>query len=84
PSGLGVVESRATIGGGSLPEETLPSRAISVRVADQAPQAIAARLRQHAPPVIPYITEDQVLLDLRTVPPDQDVALTSALRAISS
>ncbi|HEY3118754.1 MAG TPA: L-seryl-tRNA(Sec) selenium transferase, partial [Chloroflexota bacterium] len=46
PSGLGVVESRATIGGGSLPEETLPSRAISVRVADQAPQAIAARLRQ--------------------------------------
>jgi hypothetical protein len=53
-------------------------------VADQAPQAIAARLRQHAPPVIPYITEDQVLLDLRTVPPDQDVALTSALRAISS
>lgn len=82
PVGLTVKESRATIGGGSLPEETLPSRAISVRSATHAPQETAAILRQHAPPVIPYIADDHVLLDLRTVAPEEDPVLVDALRGL--
>jgi L-seryl-tRNA(Ser) seleniumtransferase len=74
-----VAEMQSTIGGGSLPGETIPS----VGVAVQAPSAdeLLARIRRcgrHA--VIGRIEADRVLLDLRTVHPDQDRRLGATLR----
>jgi L-seryl-tRNA(Ser) seleniumtransferase len=74
-----VADMQSTIGGGSLPGETIPSAGIAVRSpsADQ----LLARIRQcgrHA--VIGRIEADRVLLDLRTVHPDQDRRLGATLR----
>jgi L-seryl-tRNA(Ser) seleniumtransferase len=78
--GLGahVVQTRSTIGGGSLPGQTQPSWALGF--ASRAPDALAATLRRARPPVIGRIEHEQVLLDLRTVLPEHDELLLSAVR----
>ncbi len=72
-----VVQATSTVGGGALPGETLPTWAIAVST--PAPDALAAALRRGDPPVVGRILEGQLLLDLRTVPPEADGVLLSAL-----
>jgi L-seryl-tRNA(Ser) seleniumtransferase len=69
----------STVGGGSLPDETLPSRVVALRVASEA--ALAERLRHGTPPVVARLERDRLLLDLRTVLPEDDAALLAALTA---
>ncbi len=73
-----VIAGESTIGGGSLPGETLPTRLLALDV--PRPDAFAARLRGGDPPVIARIAADRVLLDPRTVLPGQDKPLLAALR----
>lgn len=75
-----VVPTRSTIGGGSLPGETLPSWALAPRV--ERPNAAAARLRAADPPIIARVAEDHLLLDPRTVFPDQDHLVIAALKEL--
>lgn len=74
------IDVRSTIGGGSLPGETLPSVALALggRSADRT----LAALRRGTPPVVGRIEGGRVVLDLRTVPPESDPALASAVAAI--
>jgi L-seryl-tRNA(Ser) seleniumtransferase len=72
-----VIPSTSTVGGGSLPGETLPTRAVAV--ATPAPDALAVALRHGDHPVIGRIADDQLLLDLRTVPAEADEALLEAV-----
>ena len=72
-----VVPAASTIGGGSLPGETLPTRAVAV--ATDAPDALAAALRRGEPPVVGRIADGQLLLDPRTVPAEADAALLRAV-----
>jgi L-seryl-tRNA(Ser) seleniumtransferase len=74
-----VVVATSTIGGGSLPGETLPTCALSVVCADV--DGLAAQLRAQKPPVVARIADGRLLLDPRTVAPDADTALLAALRA---
>jgi L-seryl-tRNA(Ser) seleniumtransferase len=74
---LGIVEMRATLGGGSLPGETLASIGIAIEAVQ--PAACLARLRARAPVVVARIAGGAVHLDLRTVDPGEDAALTTAL-----
>ena len=60
-----VIEGRSTIGGGSLPGETLPTKLVALTVA--RPDDFLARLRRGDPPVVARIEADQVVLDVRTV-----------------
>lgn len=71
--------AQATIGGGSLPGDTLPSVALAVPTGSVSRTARALRLGD--PPVVGRIQDDTLLLDLRTVPPQSDAALLTALRA---
>jgi L-seryl-tRNA(Ser) seleniumtransferase len=72
------------IGGGAAPTARLQSAAVSLRHATLQPQALLLALRQLEPPVIGRISEDQVLLDLRTVEPELDATLASLLQQIDS
>jgi len=67
--------TRAALGGGTTPEETLPSYGFGL----DGGQRLADRLRAEAPPVVARIEDDEVVLDLRTVFPDQDRSLEEAL-----
>jgi len=60
-----VLNGQSTIGGGSLPGETLPTKIVALTVDN--PDAFLARLRRSDPPVIARIENDRVVFDLRTV-----------------
>ncbi len=68
-----VLPGRSTVGGGSLPGETLPTRLVALAV--ESPAGVAARLRAGDPPVIGRIEDDRLLLDPRTVLPEQEALL---------
>jgi L-seryl-tRNA(Ser) seleniumtransferase len=81
-AGLGsgtVLHGRSTIGGGSLPGETLPTILLALPAA--SPNRLLARLRQSSPPVIARVEADQVVFDPRTVLPEQDEPLLAAIQA---
>ncbi len=75
------VPSRSAIGGGSLPEETLATWCLAL--ASRRPNVLAATLRRPPLdlwPVVSRVEHGSVLLDPRTVLPDQDEALLAAVR----
>jgi L-seryl-tRNA(Ser) seleniumtransferase len=76
---ISVVAAESTVGGGSLPGQTLPTRALALEV--PSPDALAARLRAANPPVVARIEDDRLLLDPRTVLPEQDTMLIEVVRA---
>jgi len=73
-----LVETQSTVGGGSLPEETQPSRGVTLlgRAA-----GIVAKLRAARPAVITRIVEGHVTMDLRAVLPEDDELLTRTVIA---
>lgn len=75
---LQVRNSVSTVGGGSLPGQTLPTKALAISAASV--DKLAEKLRRANPPVIARIADDQLWLDPRTVLPDQDKALIAALK----
>ena len=81
--GATTVPGRSTVGGGSLPGETLPTRLLSLDAAGAPGGAVglARRLRLGDPPVVARIHEDRVLLDPRTVAPEEEPRLLDAVRA---
>lgn len=72
-----VTAGHSAVGGGSLPGETLPTWCTAV--AAPSPDDLARRLRVHEPPVIALIQDDKLLLDPRTVQPDEEETLLQAL-----
>jgi len=76
-----VIETESTIGGGSLPEETQPSRAVALGARHGHANELAARLRATTPPVIARVIEDRVALDLRSVQAEDDELLARTVTA---
>ena len=77
-----VISGRSAIGGGSLPGETLPTWVLALSCEGDAggPERVMRRLREADPPVIARIEDDRVILDPRTVMPEEEEALVTALR----
>jgi len=75
-----VVLGQSMIGGGSLPEETLPTALIAVEIS--APSDAARALRLGDPAVVSRVQDDLLLLDLRTVLPREEEALIARLREV--
>jgi L-seryl-tRNA(Ser) seleniumtransferase len=78
-AGATAVELRSTIGGGSLPGETLPSWGVALRV--RSPDRVVAALRRGTPCVIARVEAGRVILDLRTVLEDPLERLPGAIAA---
>jgi L-seryl-tRNA(Ser) seleniumtransferase len=80
-AGASVVDGRSMVGGGSLPEESVPTRLLSIPPQPHLPiDDLARRLRLHDPPVIGRVEHDRLLLDPRTVQPAEDAAVAQALK----
>lgn len=67
-------------GGGSTPEQALPTWLIAV---DGDAVELERRLREGNPPVVARIKDERLVLDLRTVLPEEEDALAAALQALS-
>ncbi len=77
-----VISSKSAVGGGSLPGETLPTWVLALSCEGSAggPEAVMRSLREAKPPVIARIEDDRVILDPRTVLPEEEDSLLTALR----
>jgi L-seryl-tRNA(Ser) seleniumtransferase len=76
-----VVAAESAVGGGSLPGERLATTALAITPARGGAADLLRRLREHEPPVIGRIVEERVLLDPRTVLPDEDGVVIDAVLA---
>lgn len=73
-----VILGESTVGGGSLPGETLPTYVLALTA--PSPDRLLAGLRRQNPPIIARLQENRVVLDPRTVLPEQEGALLSGLK----
>ena len=71
--------AESTVGGGSLPGERLPTTVVVITPRQGGATDLLRRLREHEPPVIGRIVEERVLLDPRTVLPDEDDVVVDAV-----
>jgi L-seryl-tRNA(Ser) seleniumtransferase len=76
-----VVDGRSMVGGGSLPEESLPTRLVAIPGDGPYVTDMARRLRLGEPPLVARIERDALLLDPRTVLPQQDSTVIRVVRA---
>jgi L-seryl-tRNA(Ser) seleniumtransferase len=72
-------DGESIIGGGAAPSSVLPTRLLALTHADLSADELCARLRKSDPPIIARVEDGRVLLDLRTVFPDQDYVIADAL-----
>ncbi|HET9871822.1 MAG TPA: L-seryl-tRNA(Sec) selenium transferase [Propionibacteriaceae bacterium] len=68
-----VVPSDGAVGGGGAPGVRLPGWAVAL------PERYAGALRTGSPAIVGRVERGRCLLDLRCVPPDQDVTLAAAI-----
>lgn len=78
--------TRATIGGGSLPQQTLASFGLEIGPGDvgngRSVGLDARRLRLGSPPIVARIEHNALILDFRTIFPEDDLAVVAAIRSI--
>ncbi len=73
-----IVDGASTVGGGSLPGETLPTKLLALPVAH--PDQVAAALRAAPQPVVARIEDDRLVLDPRTVLPEEEERLLKTIK----
>ena len=78
-----VIDGESVIGGGAAPSAVLPTRLLAVSAKGLSADDMAARLRAFNPSIIARVEEGRVLLDLRTVFPEQDDYIVQALRNLA-
>ena len=80
---LEIVDGASLVGGGAAPAATLPSRLLAISCQGRSADELAARLRAGEPPIVARVEEGRVLLDFRTVFPEQDEMVARALAAVA-
>ena len=74
--GAELIPGESLIGGGSTPDQSLPTWLIAIRC-DAV--KVERRLREHSPPVIARIEDERIIIDLRTVLEEEEGELRNAL-----
>ncbi len=74
-----VISGESVVGGGSLPGSSLPTKLVSIRAGDKA-HRLAQKLRRNRPPIIGRVEKGSLVLDPRTVLPEEDDILIEAVR----
>ena len=69
-----VIAGESVIGGGAAPSAVLPTRVLAITSRTLSAEELSKRLRKSKPPIIARVEEGRVLLDLRTVFPEQDAS----------
>lgn len=79
--GIGeILPSNSTIGGGSLPEEILPTYVLAIQV--PKPDAMMKKLRTLDFPIIARVEDDKIMFDPRTVLLEQDLQFLRGLKSL--
>ena len=76
-----LVPGESVIGGGSTPDQSIPTWLIAIPGGNVT--VLESRLRSAEPPIVARIEKERLLLDLRTVQPEEEEELLAALQALS-
>jgi L-seryl-tRNA(Ser) seleniumtransferase len=79
-----IIDGESVVGGGAAPSAVLPTRLLAVSCAGISADELAARLRGTETPIVARVEDGRVLLDFRTVFPEQDEIIATALARIAS
>jgi len=77
-----IIDGESVLGGGAAPSAVLPTRLLALSCDDVTAGELSTRLRTWDPPIVTRVEESRVLLDLRTVFPEQDEVVSAALREL--
>jgi L-seryl-tRNA(Ser) seleniumtransferase len=78
-----VCDGESVVGGGSTPGQSLATKLVAVVPAGASAQELEALLRRNSPPIIARVERDRVLLDLRTVPENEDEEIARTFERLS-
>ncbi len=78
-----VLNGESVVGGGAAPSATLPTRVLAITCEGLSADELAGRLRANEPPIIARVEDGRVLLDLRTVFPEQDETVAQTLKQVA-
>jgi L-seryl-tRNA(Ser) seleniumtransferase len=81
---IGLLDGESVIGGGAAPSSVLPTRLLALSCVGLSADEIAARLRSGEMPIIARIEDGRVIIDLRTVFPEQDDSVARAIVRITA
>lgn len=76
------MEGHSQVGGGSMPLEKLPTTLVAARCEGLSAARVESGLRGFETPVIARISEDRVLLDIRTIRDDQFGSVVDAFASL--
>jgi L-seryl-tRNA(Ser) seleniumtransferase len=79
---LSLEPGESAVGGGTAPTSKLPTTLIAVAHPQKSAAELEQQLRRSSPPVIARVADDKVLLDLRTVSPEDVSSLIAALKRL--
>ena len=74
-----LIDGESVIGGGAAPSAVLPTKLLALECESLSAHELAARLRTAEMPVIVRVEDSKVLIDLRTVFPEQEAVLAKTL-----
>src|SRR5437879_2642443 len=77
-----IADGRSLVGGGSTPAQSLPTKVLRIASARHSANDLELRLRTGASTVIARIEDNRLMIDLRTVFPEQEAALAEALASV--
>ncbi|HEY1263487.1 MAG TPA: L-seryl-tRNA(Sec) selenium transferase [Terriglobales bacterium] len=80
---IDLTDGESVVGGGAAPTAILPTRLLAITHETLSADELLARLRASNPPVVARVEDARVLLDLRTVFPEQDAALANILNFLA-
>jgi L-seryl-tRNA(Ser) seleniumtransferase len=78
-----IIDGESVVGGGAAPSSVLPTRLLALTCEGLSADELSTRLRNSDPPIITRVDDGRVLIDLRTVFPEQDRLIADALSRIA-
>jgi L-seryl-tRNA(Ser) seleniumtransferase len=79
-----IIDGESLLGGGAAPSSTLSTRLLAITCEGLSADQLAGRLRACETPIVARVEDGGVLLDLRTVFPDEDERIERALAAVEA
>jgi L-seryl-tRNA(Ser) seleniumtransferase len=78
------IDTKAQIGGGSLPGQDIPSVGLTIKLNNMTAEEIELAFRSLSIPILGYIEKDNYILDMRTLlPGDEDIIIKSITELVS-
>ncbi len=79
-----IVDGESLLGGGAAPSSTLPTRLLALTCAGLSAHELASKLRASKVPIVARVEQGRVMVDLRTVFPEQEAEVAEALQRIAA